>query len=205
MASTDSREQLLDSLPMEVSLLRRLESLKELERQNPLGCASRKEKVAEHSWHIGIGVIVLAQYCPADVDIARAVLLATVHDVVEAFVGDTFAFGDDVAGQQSREQSAVAEIRSKFPGQGANLLADLWEEYESQITPEAKFVKGVDAFLPILLNFVNSENSSWRQHSVSASKVTTRLERVAASLGPLADLNRRMISQAVAEGHLADG
>ncbi|GAB3944836.1 HD domain-containing protein [Micromonospora vulcania] len=164
-----------------------------------------KERVAEHSWHIGIGVVLLAQYCPTDVDISRAVLLATVHDVVEAFVGDTFAFGNDVAGQQSREESAVAEICSKFPGPGATLLAGLWEEYESQSTPEARFVKGIDAFLPILLNFVNPENSSWREHSVSASKVTKRLERVATSLGPLADLNRRMISQAVAEGHLADG
>jgi putative hydrolase of HD superfamily len=205
VASPDTREQILDSLPIEVSLLRHLEVLKELDRQNPLGCAPRKENVAEHSWHIGIGVILLAQYGPPDLDVARAVLLATVHDVVEAFVGDTFAFGNDVAGQQSREESAAAEIRSRFAGPGAALLVDLWDEYESQSTPEAKFVKGIDAFLPILLNFVNPEHSSWREHSVAASKVTKRLERVASSLGPLADLNRRMIAEAVTEGILADG
>jgi putative hydrolase of HD superfamily len=200
---TRSREEIIAGLPTEVNLLTRIEVLKNLKRQNPLADGDRREYVAEHSWHIALGVILLADYCPYDIDIAHTVLLATVHDVVEAFVGDTFAFGSEVQGQQEREEGAILAIKERFPADATERLAQYWREYEDQQTPEAKFVKGVDAFLPILLNFLNPENSSWRQHGVEAAKVQKRLRRVDQSLGELAGLNEEMILRAVAEGILS--
>ncbi|MEU8423407.1 HD domain-containing protein [Micromonospora sp. NPDC048835] len=197
-----SRLKIINNLPPQVDLLLQLEALKNVERQNPLSAGSRRERVAEHSWHIALGVILLSEHSPDDLDIARAVLLACVHDVVEAFVGDTFAFGSDVDGQRSREEGAIAHIRATFPQPTAALLADLWEEYEAQATPEARFVKGIDAFLPILLNFLNPEESSWKNHGVDSRKVLKRLQRVEQPLGALAEINKEMVAQAVREGYL---
>src|SRR6266498_3684066 len=101
----DRREDILKDLPEEVKLLLQFEVLKELKRQNPLAMAERKERVGEHSWHLALSVLLLAEFASEPIDIARAALLAIVHDTVEAFVGDTFAFGPDVSGAPGHERA----------------------------------------------------------------------------------------------------
>ena len=190
--------------PPEVELLLKLENLKEVARQNPLGISPRRELVAEHSWHIALGVVLLAEYSPVPISIDRAVSLAMIHDIVEVYAGDTFAFGDRVAGQKDREASALERIRQTSSAGGVQLVADLWQEYEDQLTPEARFVKGVDALLPILLNYTNISHSSWKEHGVPAQKVRARLGRAAESLGVLAALGYQMIDSGVLQGVLQE-
>lgn len=203
MSNEEARNKILSSLPEAARLLIDVEALKDLARQNPNAKGSRRELVAEHSWFIAIGVVLLAEFSPQKLDIARAVLLATVHDVVEVFVGDTFAFGTEVATQHNREQEAMTQLRATHSKNKAiTRLVDLWEEYEAQETAEAKFVKGIDAFIPILLNYSNIDQSSWIQHKVEAAKVFKRLARVEASLGELAEINKAMINQATDDGYL---
>jgi putative hydrolases of HD superfamily len=151
---------------------------------------------------MALSVPLLAQFSPEPIDIARASLLATVHDICESFVGDTFAFGPDKAGQHSRERAAMEALRASSSSPAIQLIVDLWEEYEDQATPEARFVKGMDAFLPILLNFTNVKNSSWTEHKVEADQVRRRLDRARASISSLAKLNDQMIDQAQVEGYL---
>jgi putative hydrolases of HD superfamily len=198
-----SREAIANDLPRDVQLLQKLEELKHISRQNPVGDGSRKELVGEHSWYIALAVILLARYSPVPIDAGRAVLLAVVHDVVEAFVGDTFAFGSGVVDQKEREERGMAAMRQTFSDcHAAAELADLWDEYEAQATPEAKFVKGLDAFVPILLNFTAIESSSWKEHGVEAEKVLKRLGRVEEHIGGLADINKAMIANAKSGGYL---
>lgn len=198
----DDRSTIIAGLPVEVHLLLALEKLKEIERQNPIGTGSRKESVGEHSWHVALGVLLLADYCTEDIDVGRAVLLALIHDSAEAVAGDTFAFGPDVDGQEEREQAGMDSLAARYPGATVTRLTELWEEYEAQSTPEARFAKGIDAFLPIVLNYLNVEKSSWAEHHVKAAKVLRRLSKVEKSLGALADINKEMISQATADGYL---
>lgn len=204
MESETQRRQILDNLPPEVVLLFELEKLKDIARQNPLSSGTRRELVGEHSWHIALGVLLLAEFSPEEVDIAHAVLLAIVHDVAEAFVGDTFAFdAAAVSTQHDREQTAMAELGERYKASPAAFrLIELWEEYEAQETPEARFVKGIDAFIPIFLNYSNIDQSSWIQHKVEAAKVLKRLNRVQREIGPLADINSQMIASAVTDGYL---
>lgn len=189
-------------MPEEARLVFMMESLKEEVRQNPLATSNRKERVAEHSWHVALAVVLLADFSPEPIDIAKAVLLATIHDTVEAVVGDTFAFGDQVSTQVNREQEGMRQLRRNYPSKATQRLVDLWEEYEAQETAEARFVKGVDAFLPIVMNFENSQNSSWVEHGVRADQVRKRLNRVRSSLGLLADINDKMINEAESRGDL---
>jgi putative hydrolase of HD superfamily len=203
VANEQERHKILSSLPEAARLLLDIEALKDVERQNPNVNGVRRELVAEHSWFVAIGVVLLAEFSPEKIDIARAVLLATVHDVVEAFVGDTFAFGAEVSTQHGREHGAMAELRVKYRGNMAvERLVDLWEEYENQETPEAKFVKGIDAFSPIVLNYSNIEQSSWLLHQVEGAKVFKRLARAEGVLGELAEINKSMIAQAIEDGYL---
>jgi putative hydrolases of HD superfamily len=199
---SQARTSILASLPEEVQLVLKLEQLDNVERQNPLASSDRKERVGEHSWLIAVSIPILAAFSPEPIDIPKATLLAVVHDTVEAFVGDTFAFGPDVLDQHAREHTAMEKLHAKTSSGSIKYLVELWDEYEAQETPEARFVKGIDAFIPILLNFSNVRQSSWVEHRVRAEQVQQRLDRVRKALGDLAALNDKMIYQAQNDGHL---
>ncbi|MET0418278.1 MAG: HD domain-containing protein [Actinoplanes sp.] len=162
-------------LTEEADFLLELETLMNIERQNPLAGSPRRERVAEHSWFLAIAAILLRDDANPNIDLGRAVTLAVAHDVVEKFVGDTFAFSDETAGQSEREHRAMAELRKRTGSPGITRIIDAWQEYEDQETPEAKFVKGLDALIPIMQNHNNLEHSSWSRHHVKADKVVARL------------------------------
>jgi putative hydrolase of HD superfamily len=180
-----------------------LDGLKEIARQNPIAAGERQERVAEHSWHVALCVMLLHEAAPESVDIGHAVQLALVHDLAELYVGDTFAFGDDIVDQHDREHRAIAKLRSETDSEAVRTLVRLWDEYEAQASPEAQFVKAMDAYLPIVLNFTNVSHSSWRRHHVAANQVRERLAKVSDSLGDLAHQCEEWIDEAQMKGDLA--
>jgi len=188
------------SIPPLLGFLLELEELKRIERQNPLSSGERRETVAEHSWHLALATILLQDEVDVPFDTGYAVQLAVLHDVVEAFVGDTFAFGD-TSGQHKREHDAMQELRARTDLKSIHRLVDLWEQYERQESVEARFVKGLDALLPIAQNYHNPEHSSWLRHGVSAEKVFARLNNHG-EMGTLRAVGEEMITSAKEQGVL---
>lgn len=188
-------------LSEELELVRDLDALKDVERQNPLAGNSRRERVAEHCWHLAAATIVLSDYVDTGIDLGRAVQLAVVHDVVEMFVGDTFAFGD-TSDQYQREHDAMAKLIERTGSAGVRRLVELWQEYEDQASDEAKFVKGLDALLPIMHNYSNPDHSSWLQHGVGADKVLARLNSHGNMGKTLREFGEEMINDAKDQGYL---
>lgn len=189
-------------LSEELEFVRDLDALKDVERQNPLAENPRRERVAEHSWHLAASVILLLDYADSDIDLGRAALLAVVHDIVEMYVGDTFAFGD-TDDQFAREHAAMRRLIEKTGSSGVRRLVELWHEYEDQESAEARFVKGLDALLPIMHNYSNPDHSSWRQHGVAADKVLARLNNHGNMGRTLRDVGEEMINDAKERGYLA--
>ena len=190
-------------LTEDLEFLLDLDALKDVERRNPLAKNPRPERVAEHSWHLAVASLILADDFDQRLDLGKAALLAIAHDVVERFVGDTFAFGSDVAGQSGREHRAMDDLAQRTGSPGIKRLIGLWREYEDQETPEARFVKGLDALLPILLNYHNIEFSSWRAHDVSADKVLARANNHGNMGEALRTVAVEMINDAQARGFLS--
>jgi putative hydrolase of HD superfamily len=162
-------------LTEEGDFLFELEELMNIERQNPLAGSPRRERVAEHSWFVAIAAILFRDDASQKIDLGRAVTLAVVHDVVETWAGDTFAFSEATADQFDREHRVMAELRKRTGSPGITRIIDAWQEYEDQESPEAQFVKGLDALIPIMQNYRNLDHSSWLRHHVKADKVVTRL------------------------------
>ncbi|MFT7245408.1 MAG: putative hydrolase of HD superfamily [Candidatus Azotimanducaceae bacterium] len=100
------------------------------------------ETVAEHTFGNAMLSLMLLPRHP-ELDALRVLMMALVHDVGEAYVGDITP-ADNVPAEEkkAREAAAIHKILGKLPhGEG---LIEVWEEYEAQQTDEAKFVKQID-------------------------------------------------------------
>lgn len=98
------------------------------------------ESVAAHSWGVSLLVVLLA---PPELDRARALTYAALHDLAEAWVGDLTPF-DGVARDEklARERDAISRWTGGWPG--AEGARSAWEAYEAQRDPEARFVRQLD-------------------------------------------------------------
>ncbi len=100
------------------------------------------ETVAEHTFGNAMLCLMLASRFP-ELDALRVLQMALIHDVGEAYVGDITPLDNVPAStKKALESEALEKIFGKLPG-GSSLI-DIWQEYEAQQTPEAKFVKQID-------------------------------------------------------------
>ncbi|MFN3982448.1 MAG: HD domain-containing protein, partial [Caldilinea sp.] len=83
---TDSR------LHAQLTFLLEIDRLKRVLRRTSLVGGDRRENSAEHSWHLAVMAIVLAEYANEPVDLLHTLKLLLVHDIVEIDAGDTFAY-----------------------------------------------------------------------------------------------------------------
>jgi putative hydrolases of HD superfamily len=178
--------------------------LKGVERRNRLADGSRRENTAEHSWHLGIAALVLAPFASEPVDVATAVAMALVHDIVEIDAGDTFAYddADGAATKETREQEAADRLFGLLPAVTGQRFRELWDEYERGDTPEARFVMAVDRLAPMMLNLAEGA-STWREHGISRSRVIARNGRyIEQSLPGAWKLVLAQLDAAAAAGHV---
>jgi putative hydrolase of HD superfamily len=195
-------ERQLDSqrLEQQMRFLLEIDKLKAVVRQNYLADGSRREDSAEHSWHLAMYVMALAEHFPG-VDVLKATQMALIHDLVEIDAGDTFAY-DETAylNKDERERAAARRIFGLLPADQAAAMAALWEEFEAMETIEAVCAAVVDRMQPLALNSA-SHGKMWRSCGVHAGQVHKR-NSVVYERGPaiLADYVRQAIEAAKARG-----
>jgi putative hydrolase of HD superfamily len=189
-----------DRLDRQIAFLVEADKLKGILRRTPLADGSRLENSAEHSWHLALAAMVLAEYVPGTVNSARVLELVAVHDLVEIDAGDTFAYDPDHAlSKADRERTAADRIFGLLPGeQGARLRA-LWDEFEEHQTPESRFANALDRFQALLLNY-RSGGGSWTVHGVRRSQVLARMAPVQATLPDVWSYVLDIIDRACAAG-----
>jgi putative hydrolases of HD superfamily len=185
-----------------VDLVVWFDRLKHVDRQNPTLTGGRPERTAEHSWHLAFAVYLLADYASEKIDVERAVLLAVLHDVPEALVGDTFVYGSEEASRRTREEAAIRELAARLPAELAADVVAKWQEYEFTRSAEGRFVMALDVLLPVLLNFSNIQCSSWVRHGVRADMVRERIKSVRDACPELADMASQLVDVAERDGDL---
>jgi putative hydrolases of HD superfamily len=178
--------------------------LKDVLRQTRLAGGSRRENSAEHSWHLGVLALVLAEYAPSTLDSQRVLRMLLVHDIVEVDAGDTFVYDHEgQAGKLERERVAADRLFGLLPDDQSGDLRLLWEEFEARVTPEARFAAALDRLAPLLLNFVN-QGGTWREHRVPASRVRAVTAQVAEGAPGLEDLVGWLLAAALERGWLEE-
>jgi putative hydrolase of HD superfamily len=166
-------------LAAQIAFLDEADRLKQVLRATPLCDGSRRENSGEHSWHLALYALVLADQAGPGVSIDRVIRMLLLHDLVEIDVGDVpihsangTAHGSDET--RAAEARAADRIFGLLPNDiGADLRA-LWEEFEAAETPDAVFAKSLDRVQPVLQN-IASGGGSWIEYDVTLDQVETRV------------------------------
>ena len=155
-----------------------VDRLKTIVRRSPLAAAERRENDAEHSWHLAMMVIVLAEHADEPIDVGHTLRLVLVHDLVEIYAGDTPPYDDAAAAdQRERETKAAGELFSILPADQADRLRRLWDEFEERRTPEARFAKALDRLQPLLLAGPGPYLEGLRRHGRRGTRPQVRHRR----------------------------
>lgn len=146
-----------------------------ISRRTMLLNKSRRENDAEHSWHIAVMAMLFKDYAPEGCDVARVVQMCIVHDLVEIYAGDTFAY--DVSanlGKEEREKAAADRLFGELPVHLGKQFRLLWEEFDKMETPDAKYAAAMDRLQPFLHNTL-TDGQTWKEGKPSVDMVEKRL------------------------------
>lgn len=189
-------------LDQQIAFIMELDKLKSILRRSYVTCADRRENSAEHSWHIALAALTLAEHANTPVDVSHVIKLLLVHDIVEIDAGDTFAY--DVAAnldQHARELVAAQRIFGVLPADQRDRYLSLWQEFEERITPEAKFARAVDRLLPVLHNYY-TQGRGWQENNIHQGQVLAVNGIIAEGSTGLWRFIQGKIQEAVDEGFL---
>ncbi|MEP2782107.1 MAG: HD domain-containing protein [Pseudoruegeria sp.] len=171
-------------------LSRRLDFLAEADRLKSIYRAThslkgaRFENSGEHSWHIALYALILAEHAASKINLHRVIQMLLLHDIVEIDAGDAPIHGDfDVAEQESKERAAAERLFGLLPATQGAELHSIWTEFEAAQSDDAKFAKAVDRVQPLLQN-IEANGGSWLNYDVSMDKMDSRIGRKVASGTP---------------------
>ncbi|MCK9525760.1 MAG: HD domain-containing protein, partial [Limnochordia bacterium] len=141
---------MISRLEQQFKFVMEIDQLKHIYRQNLVADGSRRENDVEHSWHLAVMAILLQEYTAEQVDVAKVMKMVLLHDLVEIDAGDTFAY-DPEAGldKGEREKAAADRLYALLPADQQGELRQLWEEFETGESPEAKFAACLDCLHPL--------------------------------------------------------
>jgi putative hydrolase of HD superfamily len=194
----------MDRLTRQLEFAAEAGRLKGVLRQTMLTDPVRRENSAEHSWHLTVMALALAEHAPPGTDIATVIAMLVLHDVVEVDAGDLSVYAADAAQerQHAAEQAAADRIFALLPADQADALRRLWDQFEERASPEARFARALDRLQPMLEN-VRAGGGTWRAQAVTADQVLAKAQLIEDGSASLGRYARQLIEQAARDGILA--
>lgn len=189
-------------LRQQLAFIVEVDQLKLVLRRTLIADASRHENSAEHSWHLALAAMALAEHAQREADVMQATRMVLVHDLVEIDAGDTFAY-DPAAnvGRVAREVIAADRLFGMLPTEQGVELRALWEEFENGRTATARFAIALDRLLPLLLNDA-ANGGSWGAHGVTRGQVLRRMAPIEDAVPQLWPLVIEIVDRNCALGHI---
>jgi putative hydrolase of HD superfamily len=192
----------MDRLQQQMDFILEIDKEKNILRQTHLSGHGRRENDAEHAWHMAIMAYLLREHANETVDILKVILMCLIHDVVEIDAGDAYAYDTEaLASQKEREDRAKERIYSLLPPDQKEELVALFDEFEANQTPEARFAHAMDNFQPLLLNHSNN-GGDWREHQVSAARVYERHGMTRLGSETLYAVTDRLLQENIQKGNI---
>ena len=179
-----------------------IDEMKNIFRRNLLADGSRRENDAEHSWHLAMLAMILEEYSAEKVDIERVLKIALIHDLIEVYAGDTFAY--DAKGNEDKHEREIQAADKLFgmldPVQGAEIRG-LWDEFEAMETAESKYANAIDRIQPLILNYL-TDGHTWKMGDVTSDKIYNRMDIIRTATPELWHIVEGIINTSIKAGIL---
>ena len=189
-------------LVKQIAFIKEIDKLKYIQRKTKLFNSDRNENDAEHSWHLALMAIVLAEHANEPVDILKVVKMVLIHDIVEIDAGDTFIYDTQKNHENTEEERLAAErIFGLLPGAQAQELITIWEEFEAGETKEARFARAMDRLEPLLQNSSNN-GGTWNEPGVNYEKVYAKKSAINKGSATIWEYAEALINEGVEKGIL---
>ncbi|AEI51134.1 HD domain-containing protein [Runella slithyformis] len=161
----------IDNLLKQINFIKEIDKLKYVQRKTKLFNSDRNENDAEHSWHLAMMTIVLAEHSDQKIDVMKVLKMVLIHDIVEIDAGDTFIY-DTAKNHTNTDEELIAAQRifGLLPKEQAEEFIGIWQEFEEGITDEAKFARSMDRLEPLLQN-TSTNGGTWKEFKVPYQKV----------------------------------
>jgi putative hydrolase of HD superfamily len=160
-----------EHLKTQIEFIKEIDKLKYIQRRTKLFNSDRHENDAEHSWHLAMMTIVLAEHSNVQIDILKVLKMVLIHDIVEIDAGDTFIYDTTKSHSNTdEERDAANRIFGLLPQEQALEFISIWEEFEKGISNEAKFAKSMDRLEPLLQNTSNN-GGTWKEFGIKYQTV----------------------------------
>ncbi len=191
-----------EKIKKQIEFIITIDEMKNVLRRNLVVDGSRRENDAEHSWHLAVMAMILEEYSADKVDISKVLKIALVHDLVEVYAGDTFAY--DVKGNEDKLDREIMAAEKLFgmlaDGQGDEIRA-LWDEFEAKETAESKYANAIDRLQPLILNYLTNGHT-WKLGDVHAPQIYKRMDIIRTATPELWHIVDGIISTSIDAGLL---
>lgn len=192
----------LDILLQQVAFIHEIDKLKYIQRKTRLFNSDRRENDAEHSWHLAMMALILAEHSNEPVDILKVLKMLLIHDLVEIDSGDVFLYDTIVNHDNTEaERKAAERIFGLLPAKQAEEFIAIWEEFETGDTAEARFARSMDRFEPILQN-VSNQGGTWTEHDVPYQTVMEKTRKIEHGSKTIWDFTETLIDDSVLKGYI---
>jgi putative hydrolase of HD superfamily len=154
-----------------IDFLKEIETFKTCERTCQTTQIGRAESDAEHSWHLAVFLVLLENEFE-NIDFAKLLKMALIHDLPEIYAGDTNPYRGDTTNKEANEKNAAEKLFAILPDPAAKKLSSLFDEYLNQESVESQIVKSADKLMPLIQNLcTNDHHSSYRKLDVEYPEV----------------------------------
>ncbi len=191
-----------ENLLKQINFIKEIDKIKYIQRKTKLFNSDRPENDAEHSWHLAMMAIVLAEHSDTPIDILKVIKMVLIHDIVEIDAGDIFIYDTSKNHTNTEnELRAAKRIFGLLPAEQGDELIEIWQEFEAGITNEAKFARAMDRLEPLLQNTSNN-GGTWKEFDVDYKKVYEKKKIIKDSSVALWNYSENLINESVDRGIL---
>lgn len=186
----------------QIDFIKEIDKVKYIQRKTKLFNSNRNENDAEHSWHLAMMALILAEHANEPIDVLKVVKMVLIHDIVEIDAGDTFIY--DMQKNHintDQERLAANRIFGLLPQEQSKEFIAVWEEFEAGLTPEAKFARTMDRLEPLLQNTSNN-GGTWKEFDVDYGKVFEKKKIINEGSTTIWKYAEELINESVEKGIL---
>ena len=152
------------------AFMRLLHAVQNVERVARIPDETKRRNTAEHTFELAMAAWYIVVTEKLELDLERVLTYALVHDIVEAYAGDSFAYDEAArASKAAREAAAQERIKKEFP-QFPDLV-DRLDAYEARADAESQFVYALDKLIDPLNTSMETKRSLWKDLGVTYAQI----------------------------------